>query len=480
MKEEKQSILNTLPTIVRTTIDRHTLLHPGETILAAVSGGIDSMVMLHVLKQFGYAVEAVHFDHQSRGGESGKDADFVKDICEKWGVVCHFGTEPVEKNASKSGMSFEQYARTRRYAFLLNTATENGIDVIATGHQQDDQAETVLMGILGLASGIGPGGYALATVQDGIRIVRPLADCSRNMLVAWAQAHQLAWREDGTNGLPICVRNRIRHDVLPALKRIAPDVGHQLVQLGEIYRTSTEFLDRCSADLLDETLRADREDCRVRILDRERFIAAPTALRRHLIKVLAHRNNVNMTYEHSARAESFILHASSGNYFDFGKGMRLYVARDGIHLAPEADVYCHDPEITVTLVVPGETMVGQYRIQARIAPHKAISLEDIRKNSCSGVQYFDLDVLEAPVEVRFRRSGDTLVPYGMTVPKKLQELMISCGIPGYRRNTVPLVTVNDHIIWAVGCRRSAHAPVLETTAQVLELVCIPLENGSQE
>lgn len=473
LTESNKPIRNTLPDVVKDTIQRYGLLQPGNAVLVAVSGGIDSMVLLRVIQLLGYPVEAAHFDHQSRGGASAEDADFVRKTCAEWGIAFHFGTEAVESDARESRLSFENYARGRRYAFLTTTAKQKGIQVIATGHQQDDQAETVLMGMLGLASGIGPGGYAPLLEQEGLRIVRPLVDCGREMLIAWARATGIPWRDDATNEMPICARNRVRLEVLPALIKSVPDTVPRLVRLGETYRSIMGFLDQCAAEFLRESLQPAGEVVSVRILSRERFVEAPEALRRHVIKVLAHRNNIRIPYEHGRRAEAFILGAGPGKYFDFGKGMLLYTARDGIHILPASAMDKHTPRIVVPVAVPGETLFGGYTIRARIIKNQDEALAHALEHSDARRQYFDLEALNGAVEARFRRQGDMLVPFGKTHDKKVKDVMIACGIPEYQRDTLPLLIFNDRIIWAVGCRRSALAPVMNTTRNMLELECLP-------
>lgn len=473
MTENKKNIRETLPVTVKDTIQRYGLLQQGCRVLAAVSGGVDSMVMLRVIQMLGYLVEAAHFDHQSRGGESAADAAFVRNICLEWGIPFHFGTEAVESGARANRLSFEGYARERRYAFLISTAKQNGIDTIATGHQQDDQAETVLMGLLGLASGIGPGGYAPLLEQEGLRIVRPLADCSREMLIAWARATGIPWRDDATNEMAICARNRIRLGVLPALIKSVPETAPRLARLGETYRSIMRFLDQCAEEFLRDALKPDGNGASVRVLSRERFIKAPEALRCHVIKVLAHRNNIRIHYEHCKRAEAFILRAGSGKYFDFGKGILLYTARDGIHILPVSAADKHTPGTVVPVAVPGETTIGEYIIRARLLKNQDKAILYAREHAGSQRQYFDWEALNGGVESRFRRPGDTLVPFGKTHAKKLQDVMIASGIPEYQRNTLPLLTCNDRIIWAVGCRRSAFAPVMNTTRNMLELECLP-------
>lgn len=265
---------NMLLRCVAETIKRHAMLMPGRRILAAVSGGVDSMVMLHVLQELGYAVEVAHFDHQTRNSASTGDAVFVKNVCAEMGISCHFATEPVTNDAITARRSFEEYARERRYAFLLNTAERLDNIPIATAHHEDDQAETVLMGILGLSSGFALNGIAPVYRKENVLIIRPMLNCSRSAIEAYARDHNITWREDATNAQDCCTRNRLRLELLPLLRKYNPQAGNAIARLADIISTDGNYLN----DLAVQAIDGMNVKYPPFMLDRSIFLGLPEAL----------------------------------------------------------------------------------------------------------------------------------------------------------------------------------------------------------
>jgi tRNA(Ile)-lysidine synthase len=469
-KESQQDCL--LPQVSQ-TISKYGLLHPGQRVLAAVSGGMDSMAMLHALDALGYKVEVAHFDHQTRQGQSLDDAAFVRNICESRGITFHYGTEPVGETARNEVISFENYARQRRYAFLIEKAKETGITVVATGHHRYDQAETVLMGLLGLTSGFGPCGMAPAVMREQVKIIRPLLYCGRETILNWIQRYGFQWRDDSTNEQRLYVRNRIRLDLLPFLEQFHPDAAEHLARFAESVRSDAVCLDDYAAELLDRALRCDINVTGIIILDVSGFRAAPEAVRRHAVKVLTRRLGVNSTSEGCVRIERFITDSETGASADLGGGISLHRTRTEIHiLRPEHMHRGQSLEPTV-LNIPGITPVKGYEFQTRILEQEQGESKGFLEMASPFCQYFDWEALDKPLAIRSRRPGDRMTPFGMTDTRKIQDMMVDFGIAGYRRDTVPLLEMQDKIIWLVGCRRGAAAPLGAFTRKVLEIKCLP-------
>ena len=451
---------------VKQAIQRHHLLEPGDHVLAAVSGGLDSMVLLHALVALGYTVEAAHFDHQTREGQSTEDAGFVRQACAQLNIPCHSGTEPVAENARRSALSFEAYARDRRYAFLAGMAEERGCAAVATGHQRDDQVETVLLGLFGLASDLGPGGFAAATRFNDVPVIRPLIGCGRDMIQAWAEARGITWREDSTNQQPLYRRNRLRMAVMPLLDE---SVRNHVARFSEILRSDTAFLDGHAASLLDTLLRPCAFAPGISVLDTVSFRAFPEAVRRHALKVLAHRCGIPFSFDRCLHAEVFLLDAAAGSWFHFGQGAALYMGRDGAHLLTSKNGSLRQPVLEGRLVVPGTTRAGAYTFETRLLQADEAGPGSPASWNKQCRQYFDWDSLQKPLCLRAPKTGDVFRPFGMPGTRKVREVMAECDIPAYLRDAVPLITAQDTILWVTGCRRGADAPILASTATILEI-----------
>ena len=227
-------------------LDR-SLLPAGCTVLCAVSGGADSVCLLDLVRRLGdVTVLCAHFDHGIRGAESARDAAFVEALCKEWGVPFFPGRGDVPAYAAANGLSIETAAREMRYAFLERTAKEQGADVIATAHNLNDNAETILFR---MARGTGLRGLTGIPAQRG-RIVRPLLQTPRRDIEEYLTARGIPHVEDSTNAETDAARNRIRLDVLPRLESIHPGAAAGIARMSETLAEDEAFL----ASLAEEKL----------------------------------------------------------------------------------------------------------------------------------------------------------------------------------------------------------------------------------
>lgn len=230
---------------LRRTIAEHDLLGAGDRVLVAVSGGPDSLSLLHALHQardeFGLdALHVAHFDHRLRGVASAADAAFVAAFCAERNIPCHVGAADVAALARERKVSTQQAARAARYRFLEVAADTVGADKIATAHIQDDQVETVLLNIL---RGSGLGGLRGIPYRRG-RFLRPLLDTSRTAVLAYCETHELAPRLDASNlTTDHYTRNRIRLELIPQLERhYNPALREALLRLSHIAALDADYL----------------------------------------------------------------------------------------------------------------------------------------------------------------------------------------------------------------------------------------------
>jgi len=444
---------------VRKTIETYAMLGTADRVLVAVSGGADSVCLLHVLIELGYAVEVAHFDHETRDGESHDDAAFVRDLAQRWSLPCHCERCPVQAQSQATSYSFEQYARKVRYGFLVRTAQERACPVIATGHHADDQAETVLMRLLRGTSPRGLAGIPPVGARAGVGIIRPLFECTREAIIAYVDAAGLPYRIDRTNADTAYRRNRIRHELLPLLAKDYNSRAREAVlRVAELLRCDNDLLDSLAATA--ETDVGATEEA----LPRERFARLHLALQRRVVARLAWRHAVDCPFERVDAAVAFIVGAPTGRRFDLGGGVLLYNGRETTEVvrAPE-----ETDDVEVALSVPGTTLAFDrcFSLARREGPLP----RDVAGYCSPERQVFDADMLGEDLAVRRRRPGDRFGPLGMTGTKMLKKYLIEVGVPAPQRDRQLVLTGSGRIAWVVGHAISAHAAVTAATQAVLEV-----------
>jgi tRNA(Ile)-lysidine synthase len=241
--------MGALTDAVRAFADQHQLWTPATRVAAAVSGGSDSVALLFLLQALasrGYLQLAglIHLNHHIRGSASDDDAEFCRALADRFGIAAVMGDADVPARAARDGVSIEVAGREARQECFLSARESLGVDCIALAHTRDDQAETVL---LRLTRGAGPAGLAgIAASRD--HLIRPLLNTSHDELRAYLNERGQAWREDETNLDRAIPRNLIRHEVLPALRRLNPRVDVALARTADILRRDAEWLEHSTRE----------------------------------------------------------------------------------------------------------------------------------------------------------------------------------------------------------------------------------------
>lgn len=449
--------METLLERVSATIRRYALLEPRDRVLVAVSGGPDSVCLLHVLCALGYQAGAAHLDHLTRNGASTEDAAWVRTWTADRGVECYVRQWPVADEAHFMGRSFEEYARTVRYAFLAETAHAHGYGAIATGHHANDQAETVLMRLVRGTSRRGLAGIPYRREQDGVPIVRPLLDCSRATILEYLERHTLEYRTDASNTDEHHLRNRVRHRLLPELARdYNPNLCDALSRLAALLQDDEQLLDRLAAREAAACGIADNR------LDRKVFAGIDHALQGRMLLLLAWRNGAVGSYDRIRDAIAFVCEGATGRRFDLGDGVQLRNGRRYAHVETDADL-----QSEITLTVPGTTRVGDYTFI--VSPPKVAEACNWRTYCTRTRQVFDADALEGALTARHWRPGDRFTPFGMKGSKKLQDYFVDAGVSVPERNARWVLSSSGSIVWIVGGAIDARVAVTAESRRIVEM-----------
>jgi tRNA(Ile)-lysidine synthase len=444
---------------VERTLRRHAMLAGGETVLVAVSGGADSVALLHLLlglaADWRLTLHVLHVDHQLRA-DSDRDADFVRALGTRLGVPVDVAAVTVDARES-----LEAAARAARYAALEAHATRIGAHRIAVGHTADDQAETVLMR---LVQGAGVRGLAGIPPVRG-RIIRPLIELRRAALESELRRAQLSWIDDPTNRDPKFLRNRIRHELLPLLTdAYQPEIVGALGRVASLARDTITTLDGVAGTELDRL--GDWDDGAV-TLPLDLLRALPRQLSAEILRQAAARLGSRAplrAWAHRGLARAFAV-PPPRRPFRLG-GVIVEVSGSLARLAARPPA----PLAERALSVPGRTElpeIGQ-ALEARVvgADAYAISREP-------GRVAYDADELTGPFLVRARRPGERFIPFG-GAERRLKTFLIDAKVPRWNRDRVPVVEAGGAIVWVAGLRRGAAARVTARTRRVLELALVPL------
>jgi tRNA(Ile)-lysidine synthase len=499
MNDSDERTASALLRQVRETIDRWQLLEAGETVVLGVSGGADSLCLLHALRalagDYGVALHVGHLHHGLRGEEADADATFVASLCEAWGLPCTVAYADVRALARQGRLSIEETARQARYRFLGGLARSLGARSVAVAHQADDQVETVLMHLLrgaGLAGlrGMRPLARLDALRLDAlrlgdadlppIRLLRPLLEVTRAQVAAYCRARGLSPRFDRSNLDTTHYRNRLRHELLPLLETYNPAIRQVLRRTAEAVAADHALLRAVLDEAWARVVR--RETDGAIVLDTTAFRAQPLALRRALLREAIHRlrrSLRNINWVHVEDAVRLAERGQTGDMATLPSGLALTLGYDALTVAPVgyAPVEDDQPRIQETLPVPleGELSLpgGEWVLRTALLPRDALP-DDWARHADPYLAYLDADRLTAPLCLRPRRPGDWLLPLGLGGRQKVGDLMTNCKIPRYRRDTAPLLVCGDEIAWVAGYRLDARYTVGPETRIVL---CARMKRG---
>lgn len=423
---------------VRRYIHRHQLIQAGDRILVAVSGGGDSVALLHLLwslrAEFGVDLHAAHLDHALRA-ESAAEADFVRSWCAGLGVPLRVARIAVGERLEPGRGGLEQVARAARHEFLRETAAEMGCNLIALGHHRGDQAETLLHR---LVRGAGPTGLVAMRPRSG-HLVRPLLGVSRGEIRAYLLRQGLCWVEDSSNQDLGMARNRLRHEVLPLLETFNPRIEEGLARLAERLAREEDYW-RLQ---VESWVKPGADVC----LPQAQTAALHPALRDRVLRQAigqARGDLRGIEDKHVAAAARLLQKSGMGRKEYHLPGLWLLAEQGMLHFRTEPPTSL--PAYSISIPTPGVYVLPDGRCLR-------LSLEERpRGESPRAVEYSAAEVC-FPLRVRSWRPGDRMRLSGMPGRKKVKELFLEARLSLEERSRVPLLVREAEILWLVGLRR---------------------------
>ena len=480
-------------------IDQHRLFPPGGKVIVAVSGGADSLCLLHLLHRLcgpgkrypAIHVQAAHLNHQLRGAASEQDAGAVAALASAWGLPLTVGSIDVPAVARREHRSIEDAARVARYRFLREVAQGQPI---AVAHHADDQVETLLLHFL-RGSGL-PGVLGMQPRQRDI--IRPLLGVTHAQTVAYCQQHNIAALEDASNTDPAYTRNRIRHQLLPLLESINPGFRATLLRSAAVMRADFEYIEAQVDACWSRVMLSEQENSIAFQVDA--LAVLPVALQRHLLRRVTARlcdGQSPLEPRHYALIEQFLQEPANrrARSLDLPQGLRVtrvmqnatFERLDSIeHMDGSEELPYNDGE-EVILPIPGEISVPGTGWIARAEMLTGEVLEKVkdglRREDAAEVWkllpatryavYIDAASIGKALRVRTRRLGDRLQPLGMHHEKKVQDILVDKHIARTERDAIPLFFSASHCIWLAGVTLDERVRLTSKTRHIVCLSIVP-------
>lgn len=454
-------------------------------LVVGVSGGADSLCLMHALSQLGYPLLVGHLDHSLRP-ESADEARTVERLARQMGAAFATTRQDVAEYARQHKQSIEEAARAVRYRFLFDLAEQHQAQAVAVAHTADDQAETVLMHLLRGAALSGLGGMAYRSLPNPwsqtIPLVRPLLGFWRQEVLAYLATHNLQPLWDASNLDRTYYRNRLRHEVLPFLEELNPGLRRRLVQMATVLRDEEALIESWVQHSWEECVSYCQKDGLA--FNLERLQTQPLAIQRRLLRrgITYLRPTLrNLDFAAIQRALEFVQAPPPHGTQDLVAGLRL--ERFGHHLwllewgaeIPRSAWPQIPPGVTLQLTLPGETALeAGWLLRAEVREASVETLNSARQNRDPQRAWCDAGRLQSPLLVRARRPGDRLRPLGMGGHSvKVSDFMINIGLPRHLRPAWPLVVYGEEIVWVVGHRLAEPFAVRESSTHLILLSLIP-------
>jgi tRNA(Ile)-lysidine synthase len=449
------------PADVLGTIRASGLIEPGMRVLVMLSGGADSVCLVHASRELlgRDAVIALHLNHGLRAAAD-DDQRFCADLCAELGVELE-----IERLLLAQGGNLEAAAREARYAAAERVRGRRSLDRIATGHTASDQVETVLYRLVS-----SPGRRALLGIsRHSGRLIRPLIDLSRLETREYCRAAGLDWREDETNLDRRLARNRLRLDVLPALREIHPGVDRNVLATAEQLAEEAELLEEAVSEAAEQIATAGPAPA----LDGARLRKLPAALRRLVLRRLAEeaaRGPLPLRAEQVREIEALATRGGSAS-LDLGGGVRV-LSEYGV-LRFQRQEAEREPGPAV-LPVPGRCRFGDWDVACELEP-------DVESTDLGSADEAVLDAasLGAELTVRAWREGDRMRPLGLEGTKSLQDLFTDRKVPRSLRRNLPVVESEGEIAWVAGVALSEVFKVTGETARAARLRASAVSDSQQ-
>ncbi|KJS19036.1 MAG: hypothetical protein VR72_20020 [Clostridiaceae bacterium BRH_c20a] len=433
---------------VKNTIEKYQMLAVKDVVLVGVSGGPDSVALLNILfllkEKYQLNLFVVHVNHMFRGMQAQREAEFVAELAESRGLGYRIFERDVPKLIREEGLSPQEAGHRVRKQIFQQLGQEIGAQKLALGHHAEDRAETVLLHII---QGTGLEGLAGMLPVSGWTI-RPLAQTYKDEIINYCKENGLTFYLDPSNKKPVYLRNKIRLELLPYLKKeLNPQIVESLVKLENIAAEDNRFLDELTEKLLPGFLISSQKG--KLILSTVKLNGEHLALQRRILRKVYNvmrPEEQGLSFNHVERLLELCQAAKGAKQLNLP---RAIVVKKNYDYLEFLDEEVHSPEktegFTILWEIPGRVELHKHiTFNAFYTSTKPIVFKDFYQVTLDG------DKIRSPLIIRQRKPGDRIKPLGMEGTKKLKDIFIDQKIAKEVRDEVPIVCCGEEIIWLPG------------------------------
>ncbi len=432
-------------------------------IIVAVSGGIDSITLTETLLslqgKYKLDLAIAHVNYGMRGEESDKDEAFVRDYAEKNGLQVYIKRADMSNSADNDTGSFQEQARATRYAFFKDILGAYGFDLVATGHNASDNAETAFLNFL---RGSGPEGLkGIPPKRDFI--IRPFLNVTREEIVSFVQTENIPYREDSSNVSDKYARNVVRNEIFPLIQsKIGKNIRASINRTSEIIRSIDEYIQEQAQVEINRIVQGVRTD--EYFLTKESICTLHPVIANYVIRDVVNRLlDMPVSYEITQRIRR-LADAPSGSAVILSPEYRADSESAGIRIYKRTK----PEELVENIVFDREYCFKEFTFRST-----SVSPDDITLDENKNTEYVDADTLRKPLTLRYWKHGDRIRPLGMESEKKVSDIFIDAKIPRAYKERIPILESPDGIVWICGIQLSDRYKVTKSTKNVLKLEYIP-------
>ncbi len=441
-------------------IRKHQLVSDNDRIIVGVSGGIDSTVLLDLLIELKSShhleVAVAHVNHRLRDKESDEDEEFVKQLAENYGLECFVHTADTRAFMVEHKTSLQVGAREIRYKFFETVKILKNFTKIATAHNANDNAETILFNLL---RGSGPNGLGgIPLKRDDI--VRPLLFAERTEIEQYAKLKSLKFREDSSNVKNYYARNFIRHSILPQIQeKINPGAVATINRAGEIFQELGHFINN-EVRVLYQNIAKKFDEGKL-VIDIFKLRNSLLFIQENIV-IMALKDFVHGEVDYAkVQVIMDLVNSETGSSIEIGNNVVVY--RDRYNLVFIRDQ--KEPAEFVAEIIPGK----KYEFEEFYFNSEIVERKEVHFSLSPVVEFVDADVAGEALTLRNWHPGDWFMPLGMKGRKKISDFLVDSKIPVYQKNNVIVLGNKDGIIWVCGLRLDDRLKLKEDTRRILKL-----------